>query len=76
MPAVVAAEIPDGVWEEAVALREEGGKALAEPRALARFLCGVGSPWLTREKLTRHALFGCLREVAFSEVLQRARVAQ
>ena len=65
--------VPDSVWEEAVALRGEHEEALGEPRALARFLCGVGSPWLSRARLTRHPSFGCLRDVPFSDVLERAR---
>ena len=70
----MAVTIPDSVWKEVLEFRGEYDKALGEPRALARFLCGVGSPWLTRARLTRHRLFGCLREVRFSEVLERARL--
>jgi len=66
--------IPDDVWERAMEARKEHDSVLGEPRALARFLCGVGSPWLTRAKLTRHQLFGCLRDVRFSEILARARL--
>ena len=73
VPVRAPAKIPDGVWEEVLAFRGEYEKALGEPRALARFLCGVGSPWLTRARLPSHRLFGRLREVRFSEVLERAR---
>ena len=43
--------------------------ALGGPRQLARFLCGMGSPALSRARLTRHALFGVLEARPFGEVL-------
>jgi ATP-dependent DNA helicase RecQ len=43
--------------------------ALAEPRQQARFLCGLGSPAQTRERLGAHAWFGVLREHRFAAVL-------
>ena len=49
--------------------------ALKSPRAFARFLVGLGSPRLTSAKLTRHALFGRLADVPFSQVLARAESA-
>jgi ATP-dependent DNA helicase RecQ len=66
-------EIDDALWAKAVALREEYAEELGEPRALARFLCGVSSPWLVRAKLQSHSLFGALGHVPFREVLQRSR---
>jgi ATP-dependent DNA helicase RecQ len=59
------------VWREAAALRDRGD-ALREPRVLARFLCGLPSPRLSRNKLTSHPLFGALGHVPFAEVLRRA----
>lgn len=50
------------------ALRRGHGEALGTPRQIARFLCGLTSPLLTRSKLTKHALFGCLVETPFQEV--------
>jgi ATP-dependent DNA helicase RecQ len=44
--------------------------ALAEPRQRARFLCGLASPALTRQKLARHALFGRLEACRFVDVLE------
>ncbi|BDI28457.1 ATP-dependent DNA helicase RecQ [Capsulimonas corticalis] len=44
--------------------------ALAEPRQRARFLCGLASPALTRQKLARHALFGRLEACRFADVLE------
>jgi ATP-dependent DNA helicase RecQ len=51
------------------ALRAEHPRALGEPRQAARFLCGLSSPALTREKLSRHAWFGALAEHPFGDVL-------
>ncbi|HEX2948142.1 MAG TPA: RecQ family zinc-binding domain-containing protein, partial [Armatimonadota bacterium] len=51
------------------ALRQELPGALGHPRQLARFLCGLSSPALSKAKLTRHALFGTLENRHFHEVL-------
>ena len=42
---------------------------LHSPRALARFLCGITSPALSRGKLSKLAMFGRLGETPFKEVL-------
>lgn len=69
------AAIDEGVWRQAVSLQSQHANALSEPRALARFLCGVSSPALTRAKLASHALFGSLAAVPFDTVLIRAEAA-
>jgi ATP-dependent DNA helicase RecQ len=63
-------------WEIAIAgisaiqtLRAEGHAALRSKRALARFLCGITSPAVSRDRLTRHDAFGMLESVPFAEVL-------
>ena len=62
--------LPAGMNIDAIAaLRAEHPPALGHPRQLARFLCGLSSPALTRAKLTRHAQFGCLEDRHFNEVL-------
>ncbi len=43
--------------------------ALATPRQLARFLCGMASPAATRARLTRNDAFGVLGDLPFAEVL-------
>ena len=50
-------------------LRRDHRHALGLPRQLARFLCGLTSPRLIQEKLTRHPLFGSLGAVAFRDVM-------
>ena len=51
------------------ALRAEQPVALGSPRQLTRFLCGMGSPGLSRARLTRHPLFGVVEDRPFAEVL-------
>jgi ATP-dependent DNA helicase RecQ len=60
------------VWRQAAALRAARPDVLGEPRALARFLCGLSSPRLSRGKLTSERLYGALEDVPFAEVLRRA----
>ncbi len=50
----------------------ESSRALRSPRQRTRFLCGISSPGVTREKLGRHALFGALATAPFREVLRLA----
>ena len=50
-------------------LTAEYPTALATPRQRARFLCGLSSPATTKDKLSRHALFGALAEQRFADVL-------
>ena len=57
---------------EAALLRElksERRRALASPRQLARFLCGLPSPLATRERLGHDRRFGALAGVPFQDVL-------
>ena len=49
--------------------------ALAGPRQLARFLCGMASPAATRARLTRHQAFALLADLPFAEVLAIAGAA-
>jgi ATP-dependent DNA helicase RecQ len=37
---------------------------------LARFLCGIASPAVTRAKLGRHPDFGALGEIPFRKILE------
>jgi ATP-dependent DNA helicase RecQ len=72
LPERRCAEIDDGVWSTAVALAQRNPQVLSDPRVLARLLCGLTSPQLTKAKLTRNELFGVLQHVPFQQVLQRA----
>ena len=58
-----------GIEGELRELADAHPEALAEPRQRARFLCGITSPAATRARLSRHRLFGALREDRFERVL-------
>ncbi len=72
VPERTAPPIDPGVWRRAVAVRDEHPGVFRDPRALARFLCGVSSPALSRAKLTRNPLFGALAAVPFVDVHRQA----
>jgi ATP-dependent DNA helicase RecQ len=69
------AEEPPAIDRETIRavdrLRAEGKAALATPRQLARFLCGLGSPATTRARLGKHPLFGALAAVPFRRVMEQ-----
>jgi ATP-dependent DNA helicase RecQ len=63
----------EDLWQEVGALRDTES-ALAYPRRLARLLCGISSPGLSRNKaLAGHPLFGSLEQLPFAEVLRRVQ---
>ena len=64
------ADISQADVEAITTLRAEGHAALRAKRQLARFLCGISSPAVTRDRLTRHDSFGRLEAVPFSKVLE------
>jgi len=64
--------IDPAVWEQAQHARENHPDPLADPRAFSRFLCGLTSPRISRNKLTRHQYFGALAHVPFERVLAEA----
>jgi ATP-dependent DNA helicase RecQ len=49
----------------------EENAALASPRAMTRYLCGLTSPATTRAKLTKRSEFGRWASVPFRRVLQQ-----
>ncbi len=59
----------DAEWCLLRAVADAGHAALATPRQLARFLCGLSSPASTRARLTRHDSFGLLADLPFADVL-------
>lgn len=64
--------IPADLAETVRALRAENLEALGDPRQIARFLCGLTSPALTRARLSRHELFGSEEARPFADVLKWA----
>lgn len=63
------ARIPPGLAGELAPLLAEQAGVLGSTRAIARFLCGVTSPKLSRAKLSGHPRFGALAEVPFGQVV-------
>ncbi len=64
--------ISEELWDRAQRLRQEHARLLRDPRALAKFLCGVPSPQFNKAKLHRHPLYGALANIPFQDVLNRA----
>jgi ATP-dependent DNA helicase RecQ len=64
-------ELDETTLRRALALRREFPDILHEPESLARLLCGLTSPRLTKAKLTSHALFGAASQVSYPDVLKR-----
>ncbi|MBF0277305.1 MAG: RecQ family ATP-dependent DNA helicase [SAR324 cluster bacterium] len=58
--------------EQLRALFEE--TALTSARQMARFLCGITSPLITKKRLRKHPSFACLVEVPFANVLKSLEI--
>ncbi len=54
-------------------LRRSHPDLFSTPRQVARFLCGLTTPRVSRARLTKHPLFGHLREVPFLTVMEFAK---
>ncbi|MGZ0174621.1 MAG: RecQ family ATP-dependent DNA helicase, partial [Planctomycetales bacterium] len=65
-------EMAEEIWQRAEELRKQNRETLGSPSRLAKFLCGISSPKLTRAKLTKNPLFGVFESVPYREVLKRA----
>ncbi|MCI5115592.1 MAG: RecQ family ATP-dependent DNA helicase [Candidatus Electrothrix sp. AX1] len=59
----------EGLAEVLQQLCREYPQVLASPRQITRLLCGLSSPGLTRNKLTKHELFGRLEQYPFAAVM-------
>ncbi|MDX6561395.1 MAG: ATP-dependent helicase RecQ [Gaiellales bacterium] len=72
LPPATVLPAPGSVVDPArlAGLRDEHPGALGQPRQLARFLCGLSSPATTRERLSRHELYGALAAHGFAGVLE------
>ncbi len=65
--------LPENLWERLRDVQAQHAKALAPPAAAARFLCGISTPRLVQQRLTRHPLFGACRHVPVGEVYRKLR---
>jgi ATP-dependent DNA helicase RecQ len=71
LPVVEHRPLGEGERELVRSLRTEGHVALASPRQLTRFLCGLTSPATSKARLTtKHPSFGRLAGVSFRDVLK------
>ncbi len=69
VPPRIEAPLDPRILERAAELRAEQPAVLADPRAAARFLCGLPSPRISRARLGSHALFGAFASSPFPRVL-------
>jgi len=51
-------------------LQQQHPQALETPRQITRFLCGLSSPMLTKNKLTRNELFGWIEHCSFARIIE------
>ena len=76
LPSTKLAEIDAVLWTQIRDVWTNQDEPIDDPRALARFACGITSPRLTRAGLSRHPLFGSLGDVKFGDVHRRAQTVE
>lgn len=69
LPAATARIIREDENHAIASLKSERHPALATPRQMARFLCGINSPATTKAKLRSHPAFSMLEGVPFATIL-------
>jgi len=69
LPPLEAAVLDGNQLQKIATLASEEHPALAQPRQMARFLCGLNSPATTRDRLTKHEVFGSLEQIPFHDIL-------
>ena len=73
IPPTEPAHIDETAWGRMLDVWHDQDEPIDDPRALARFGCGITSPRLTRTRLSTHPLFGSLAHVRFGDVHRRAQ---
>ncbi len=68
----VGEAIPEHLFGVVKQLIAKHPETLGTARSIARFLCGLTSPSLTRSRLSRHADFGSCPDIPFGRVMQEA----
>ncbi|VAW79540.1 ATP-dependent DNA helicase RecQ [hydrothermal vent metagenome] len=63
--------ISEDILRAAGTLKQERADVLTSSRLLARFLCGITSPRISRNKLNTHVLFGSLEKTSFTDVMAK-----
>ncbi len=61
--------ISEDILRAVYTLKQERADILTSSRLVARFLCGISSPRISRNKLSAHTLFGSLENVPFADVM-------
>jgi len=72
-PRRIEASLPEDLESRVQDLLQQQGTdpVLQDARSLARFLCGITSPRISRAKLVGHPLFGIAERTPFKQVLAR-----
>jgi ATP-dependent DNA helicase RecQ len=65
------ATVDERIYRQAHQVRREHSDVLADSAAVARFLCGVSSPALSRARLSGNPLFGSLAHIPMQVVQSR-----
>ena len=63
-------EVPTEDLKAAISLQHSNPEVLATPADIAKVLCGLSSPAISKAKLTKHDLFGRCAEISFATVLE------
>lgn len=64
-------KIANDVLQSAMALQQEKASVLASPEDLAKVLCGLSSPAISKAKLSKHDFFGKCADIPFASVLKQ-----
>ncbi len=67
----VAPPLDETIFAKALTVQRANLPVLADPVVMARWLCGIASPALTKSKLSSHPLFGALALHSFPQVRER-----
>ena len=67
----IAPPLDETIFARALAVQRANLPVLADPVVMARWLCGIASPALTKSKLSSHPLFGALGQHSFPLVRER-----
>jgi ATP-dependent DNA helicase RecQ len=66
-----APPLDETIFAAALAVQRANLPVLADPVVMARWLCGISSPALSKSKLSSHPLFGALAQQSFPQLRER-----
>jgi ATP-dependent DNA helicase RecQ len=67
----IAPPLDESIFAAALAVQRANLSVLADPVVMARWLCGISSPALSKSKLSSHPLFGSLAQQSFPQLRER-----